>query len=153
MSKIRKLTSFGTHDWEKYLQNAINGINISFSRALGTSSYELINKKIPIITSEEKRLRIQNKKIVQKSNISKMKLKQNFKNYHKSIRTHKNFRKPFNLGNRVWYWHPPHQHNKLQTKWIGKGTITGVKHKSYELILDTGKKIISHEKFLKSAVE
>ena len=52
MDKIKKLCNFGELDWEKVVEKATYAINISPSRALGTSPYIMMHQENPTIRIE-----------------------------------------------------------------------------------------------------
>ena len=114
--KIRKLSNFGTRSWERCVEEAVFGINISFHRALGTSPYIWTHGKIApeilkTVPHLNKEMKINKENLIHK----RQKIWDRYaKEIEKGQRT-----LPYNLeiGDPVLiYKNPPG--NKLKAKWI-----------------------------------
>jgi hypothetical protein len=117
MGILKRLTNFGMHQWQRYVEKATNAYNICFNRAINTSPYILKFGKEPPIYSEEDRQIVLSKAKWMKERDN------NFENYKKAIEKGKKVI-PYTLevGDAVLIFKEPLK-EKLKEKWVCGYTI------------------------------
>jgi hypothetical protein len=145
MGKLKKMTSFGKECWKENLNNSVEAYNLSFSRVIGTSPYELTNASQPIFSIDKKLgiglHKINDSKIVEKIRERRKKYQLEYANpvYRKN---------KFKVGDQVLYYDPPGYPGKLGTKWRTEGIIVEANGASYVVESPDKKLFRANEKFL-----
>ena len=113
--KIRKLSNFGNHPWEEYVEKAAFALNISFHRALGTSPYVWRYAKIPKPILEllgiETDIRVKRENLITRRKAREYKYKKEIEKGKRTVPYNLNINDPVLI-----YKNPPG--NKIKAKWI-----------------------------------
>ena len=132
IGKLRKLSLFGEIPWKEVLQLAVEGYNISPSRALGISPVELhegLNRSAKEYEEILKRVRVNMQRYrKQYEKLGTTKVNNKFKKGDEVL---------FKLGNQPT--------GKLEAKWPFKGIVEETRFKSAKVRTLNGKSVIVHE--------
>ncbi|MGL5708876.1 MAG: integrase catalytic domain-containing protein, partial [Aeromonas sp.] len=147
LTKLKKLTDFGEIDWEQKLKPAIDAVNLSHSRAIEKTPYEVKFGKKPFLKIDAD-LNLPPPKKLSKSKLDKQ-INDSLDKYRKTYGSVKEYVQKFKPNDKIWYWSPSRIIGKLEPKWNSEGIIVSAKNKSYVIELKNGKRYIAAESHLK----